>query len=55
MDPHSGKIFEIADEKEARRRGLVPIPPDQEKDVRRMNRKQRRAWAAKQRKQGGAK
>lgn len=51
MDPNTGRIYQVADEAEAKRRGLVPIPPEEEEAlVRGMNRKQRRAWAAQQRK-----
>lgn len=53
MDPNSGKIYDLdkinMNEGEARAKGLVPIPPDQEREVRGMNRQQRRAWAAQQR------
>lgn len=49
MDPKTGQIYEVADEEEARKRGLIPIPRDQEERVRGMNRRQRRAWAAQQR------
>jgi hypothetical protein len=49
MDPRTGVIYEVENEEEAKRRGLIPIPPEQEASVRGMNRKQRRAWAAKQR------
>ena len=50
MDPNSGKIFDNITEEEAKKRGLIPIPNDQLAAVRGMNRKQRRAWAAQQRK-----
>lgn len=50
MDPNSGRIYEVRDEDDARKRGLVPIPADQLDVVRSMNRRQRRAWAAQQRK-----
>jgi hypothetical protein len=49
VNPDTGRIEQVLDEKDARRRGLIPIPPDQEAKVRAMNRHQRRAWAAKQR------
>ena len=54
MDPNSGKIYDL--EKigmtpdEAKRKGLVPIPKTQEPHVQQMNRHDRRAWAARQRK-----
>ena len=55
MDPNSGKIYDLTDidmnEEEAKARGLVPIPKEEETAVRRMNRHERRAWAAKQRRQ----
>ncbi len=44
-----GRIYENLTEEEAKRRNLIPIPPDEEPTVRAMNRKQRRAWAAEQR------
>lgn len=50
MDPNTGRIYQVEDEAEARRRGLVPIPREQEPAVRGMNRRERRAWAAQQRK-----
>jgi len=53
MDPNSGKIFRDITEEEAKKHGLVPIPPEDEARIQRMNRHQRRAWAADQRKQRG--
>lgn len=50
MDPNSGKIYRDIDEEAARKHGLVPIPPEDEARVQGMNRHQRRAWAAQQRK-----
>ncbi len=50
MDPNSGRIYEVSEE-EARQRGLIPISASEEAAVRGMNRHQRRAWAAQQRKQ----
>jgi hypothetical protein len=53
MDPNSGKIYSYdrlgMTEEEARKKGLVPIPADQEQAVRGMNRHERRKWAAEQR------
>lgn len=50
MNPNTGEIhFNVSDE-DVRKKGLVPIPDDQIEGVVNMNRKQRRAWAAKQRK-----
>jgi hypothetical protein len=52
MDPNTGKLYAVPEklsEEEARTRGFVPVPPEDEDRVRRMNRKQRRAWAARQR------
>ncbi len=49
MDPNTCRIYQVANEEEARRRGLIPIPPEEEQRVRGMNRKERRAWAARQR------
>lgn len=56
MDPRSGRIFEKPDGMTdaewtayAEARGLVPIPKEEESRVRGMNRKERRAWAAQQR------
>lgn len=54
MDPNSGRIYQVENEEEARKRGLVPIPADELSAVRGMNRKQRRAWAAQQRKKESA-
>lgn len=62
MDPNGGRIYRAGDpidvndptvvwtEEEFRRRMFVGIPRGEEKAVRSMNRKQRRAWAAEQRK-----
>lgn len=50
MDANSGKIYRDIDEETAKRHGLVVIPPEEEAKVQRMNRHQRRAWAAQQRK-----
>ena len=50
MDPNSGKIYRNIDEATAVLHGLVPIPPEDEQRVQGMNRHQRRAWAAQQRK-----
>lgn len=49
MDPNSGKIYRDITEAQAKQHGLVPIPPEDEAHVQKMNRKQRRAWAAQQR------
>ena len=55
MDHNSGKIFKLEDigmtESEARDAGLVPIPISAEEKVRRMNRHERRKWAAEQRRE----
>lgn len=53
MDAKTGKIYghdetDKLDEKTKKR--LVPIPANEETEVRAMNRRQRRAWASKQRK-----
>lgn len=51
MDPRTGRIELIAteeDERDARRRGLVPIPQSEQARVFNMNRQQRRAWAREQ-------
>ena len=50
MDPNSGMIIHNVTEEEAKKHGLIPIPLEEEADVQKMNRHQRRAWAAKQRK-----
>jgi predicted Zn-dependent protease len=50
MDPNSGKIYRNIDDETAKKHGLVPIPPEDEQRVQRMNRHQRRAWASQQRK-----
>ena len=52
MDPRTGQIYQVENEDEAKRKGLVPIPADELGSVRAMNRKQRRAWAAQQRRRG---
>lgn len=52
MDPNSGKIYRDIEEAVAKKHGLVPIPPEDEKRVQGMNRHERRAWAAQQRKSG---
>lgn len=52
MDPKTGNIHRFADAvtlKAAVRDGFVPISEEDLARVRKMNRKQRRAWAAKQR------
>lgn len=54
MDPRTGRIYQVDNEEEARKRGLIPIPPEEEATVRGMNRKQRRAWAAQQRRKEGS-
>lgn len=54
MDPNTGRLYEVESEEEAIRRGLVAIPAEEEHAVRLMNRRQRRAWAAQQRKKGHA-
>lgn len=54
MDPNSGKIIRNVTAEEAKRHGLVPIPPQDEQRVQRMNRHQRRAWAAQQRRKEAA-
>lgn len=50
MNPMTGEIHFDVLEEEAKRRGLVQIPRDDLERVVNMNRKQRRAWAAQQRK-----
>lgn len=50
MDPRTGQIYLDVPEEEAKKRGLVPIPKEDAEQVINMNRKQRRTWAAKQRK-----
>lgn len=54
MDTRTGKIYTAEDlpglAKDIRE-NLIEIPTEHEEAVRGMNRKQRRAWAAKQRKQ----
>lgn len=49
MNPESGRIYLDLPEEEAKRKGLIPIPADQAERIVNMNRKQRRAWAASQR------
>lgn len=49
MDPNTGRIYQVENDEEARKRGLIPIPESELPAVRGMNRKQRRAWAAQQR------
>jgi hypothetical protein len=50
MDPNSGKIIHDVTEAEALKHGLIPIPLEDKEKVQKMNRHQRRAWAAEQRK-----
>ena len=45
-----GQIVEVIDETDARRRGIIPIPDDEIAAMRRMNRKERRSWASRERK-----
>lgn len=53
MDPRDGRIHLIADTPEAtgaaRRAGLAYVGPEDAPKMKHMNRKQRRAWAAKKR------
>lgn len=49
-----GRIYENVTTEDARKRNLIPIPPEEEQAVRSMNRKQRRAWATQQRKKQAA-
>lgn len=53
MNPNTGEIHFDVSEEDAKKRGLVPIPKSDLEGVVNMNRKQRRAWAAKQRKRSG--
>lgn len=50
MNPDTGEIKKYMDMSEEEKKKAVPIPDNQLKRVRKMNRKARRAWAAKQRK-----
>lgn len=52
MDPNTGRIYQVENDEEARKRGLVPIPAGELAAVQGMNRHERRAWAARQRKKG---
>lgn len=45
-----GRIYDNISADEAKQRGLIPIPLEEEKRVRAMNRHERRKWAAEQRK-----
>lgn len=50
MNPNTGEIhFGVSDD-EVKKRGLVPIPDADLERLVNVNRKQRRAWAAQQRK-----
>lgn len=49
MNPNTGEIHLNVTEEEAKKRGLVPIPEKDAERVINMNRRQRRAWAAQQR------
>jgi len=49
MDAKTGQIYLNVSKEEAKKRGLVPIPADQAEKVINMNRRERRAWAAQQR------
>jgi hypothetical protein len=54
VNPNTGEIhFDVSDE-DVKKRGLVPIPGSDLESVVNMNRKQRRAWAARQRKSKSA-
>lgn len=50
MDPRTGQIKPQAELTDEERKTWIPIPPAQEQAVRSMNRAERRAWAARQRK-----
>jgi hypothetical protein len=52
MDSRTGHIYPDVSDEEAKKRDLVLIPNDQLEGVINMNRKQRRAWAAQQRRSG---
>ena len=45
-----GNIYKNVSDAEAQKRNLISIPVDQQEAVLKMNRRQRRAWAAQQRK-----
>lgn len=49
MNPNTGEIHLNVSDEDAKKRGLVPIPDGDVERVINMNRKQRRAWAAQQR------
>ncbi len=49
-----GNIYFDQTPEEVKAKHLIPIPPEDEKAVMGMNRKQRRAWAAQQRKKARA-
>lgn len=50
MNPATGEIhFNVSDD-DVKKKGLVPIPDEHLEGVVNMNRRQRRAWAAQQRK-----
>lgn len=44
-----GRIYDNVTPEMVKAKNLIPIPPEEEQAVRAMNRKQRRAWAAQQR------
>ena len=54
MHPDSGQVYRDILEADAKKHGLVPIPAEEEATVQRMNRHQRRAWAAKRRRAEGS-
>ena len=45
MDPKTGQIFEVTKEEDARKKGLIPIPPEELERVNAMSPEERKAWA----------
>ena len=50
-----GRIYDNVSAEEAKAKNLIPIPKEEEDSVRAMNRHQRRAWAAQQRRKQATK
>jgi hypothetical protein len=54
VNPNTGEIHIDVSEADAKKRGLIPIPGNELEGLINKNRKQRRAWAAQQRKKAKA-
>lgn len=54
MNPNTGEIHLDVTAEDAKKRGLIPVPAAEAEGLINKNRKQRRAWAAQQRKKAKA-